>query len=190
METPCPICESPLRTEIEEKDAAWKPMQTVQWARKKGLSISRFALVKHRVNHLNQSHKGDDASKIGKPIDPLSDNNAAPGPERNLLRKAKETKIRSNPAPNIDAVGAADLPGNPQSPVDDQLFLDTVRDMVYRKLLSGEMELKLDSAFKAIEIKHKIMEETQNEKLLLEILEEIRAEELARKKQDAISQPA
>jgi hypothetical protein len=142
------------------------------------------------VNHLNQSHKGDDASKIGKPIDPLSDNNAAPGPERNLLRKAKETKIRSNPAPNIDAVGAADLPGNPQSPVDDQLFLDTVRDMVYRKLLSGEMELKLDSAFKAIEIKHKIMEETQNEKLLLEILEEIRAEELARKKQDAISQPA
>jgi hypothetical protein len=190
METPCPICESPLRTEIEEKDAAWKPMQTVQWARKKGLNISRFALVKHRVNHLKQSHNGDDAPKIGEPIGPPSDNNAAPRSERKLLRRAKETKAGSNSATNIDAVGAPDLPGNAASPVNDQLFLDTVRDMVYRQLLSGEMELKLDSAFKAIEIKHKIMEETQNEKLLLEILEEIRAEELAHKKQDAISQPA
>jgi len=65
--------------------------------------------------------------------------------------------------------------------ITDQLLLDTVRDQVYEKLAAGEIELDIGDGFKAIEIKHKIAEESQNEKLLLEILNEIRSEELARK---------
>lgn len=64
--------------------------------------------------------------------------------------------------------------------VDDLEFLDAVKDRVYIKLLAGEIDLKIDSAFKAIEIKNKISDESRNEKLLLEILSEIRADELAR----------
>jgi hypothetical protein len=69
-------------------------------------------------------------------------------------------------------------PEKPQPAVTDQLLLDTVRDRVYEKLISGEIKLDLGDGFKAIEIKHKIAEESQNEKLLLEILNEIRSQEL------------
>ena len=71
-------------------------------------------------------------------------------------------------------------PGPVRHSVDDLEFLDAVRDRAYEKLLAGEFELKLDSAFKAIEIKYKISDESGNEKLLMEILSEIRADELAR----------
>ncbi len=66
--------------------------------------------------------------------------------------------------------------------ITDQLFLDTVRDQVYRKLIAGEVSPGMGDGFKAIEIKHKISEDSQNEKLLLEILSEIRSEELEKGK--------
>jgi hypothetical protein len=66
--------------------------------------------------------------------------------------------------------------------ITDQLLLNAVRDQVYQKLIGGEISPGLGDCFKAIEIKHKISEESQNEKHLLEILNEIRAEELKKKK--------
>jgi len=64
--------------------------------------------------------------------------------------------------------------------MNDEKFLDTIRNLVFQKLFAGEMELKLEYGFKAIELKQKIADGTQNEKLLLEILNEIRKEELAK----------
>lgn len=64
--------------------------------------------------------------------------------------------------------------------VDDLVFLDAIKERAYKKLLAGEFDLKIESAFKAIEIKYKISDESSNEKLLLEILSEIRADELKR----------
>ncbi len=71
------------------------------------------------------------------------------------------------------------VPAKSHTTITDQLLLDTVRDQVYQKLVSGEINLGLSDGFKAIEIKHKIAEGSQNEKLLLEILSEIRSQELA-----------
>ena len=76
--------------------------------------------------------------------------------------------------------------------VDDLAFLDAVKERAYEKLLAGEFDLKIESAFKAIEIKHKISDESSNEKLLLEILSEIRADELkkSRRKQPLLTESA
>ena len=76
--------------------------------------------------------------------------------------------------------------------VDDLVFLDAIKERAYKKLLAGEFELKIESAFKAIEIKHKISDESSNEKLLLEILSEIRADELKRthRKQPLLTESA
>jgi hypothetical protein len=75
---------------------------------------------------------------------------------------------------------AADDNKKTDQPVTDEKFLNTVRDMVYEKLIDGQMELKIDYGFKAIELRQRITDGSQNEKLLLEILNEIRKEELGK----------
>jgi hypothetical protein len=147
----CTICESPLRTEIEKKDTAWKADKTIQWARKHGLRISRFSLARHRTNHTSYLKN----NKKCKP----------PGEIVESPARTKEVGGDTSVSPNR---------------VSDLEFLDSVRDRVYEKLKQGEFDLKIESAFKAIEIKHKISDESQNEKLLLEILAEIRTDELKR----------
>ncbi len=147
----CTICESPLRTEIEKKDAAWKADRTIQWARKNGLRISRFSLARHRTNHT--------PSAI------------------NSVKKKPSDKIVEPPADKNRTKGATSIS---LGSVSDLQFLDEVRDRVYEKLKEGEFDLKIESAFKAIEIKNRISDESQNEKLLLEILAEIRTDELKR----------
>jgi len=144
---PCKICESSLRTEIEEKDCALKGDQTIEWARTRGIRLNRLILARHRTEHAG-------------------------------LKKGAKTINIPTQAVNLQTHEAnLAIPG-----IDDIAFLDLVRDRVYRKLEAGEMDLKLDSAFKAIEIKHRLSDESSNEKLLLEILAEIRADELKRVK--------
>ncbi|UCE65301.1 MAG: hypothetical protein JSU85_10545 [Candidatus Zixiibacteriota bacterium] len=79
-------------------------------------------------------------------------------------------------SPTVTVVAA------PQKHVTDLEFLDTVKETVYKKLVDGELDLKIDSGFKAIELKNKISETSENERLLLEILSEIRSEELSKSK--------
>jgi len=71
--------------------------------------------------------------------------------------------------------------------ITDLLFLDTIRDALYEMLASGAIELKLDSGFKAIELKHKISDQSQSDKLMLELLNELRSQEL--KKGDSDESP-
>jgi hypothetical protein len=138
----CKICESPLRSEIERKDSAWKADRTIRWARGKGVRINRTILARHRENHMNSDHP------------PAEDSIAKTPAEGNLGRDMGRTS-------------------------DDIEFLDAVTGRVYEKLKAGEFDIKIESAFKAIEIKHKISDESRNERLLLEILSEIRADELS-----------
>ncbi|HBC47818.1 MAG TPA: hypothetical protein DEO84_03550 [candidate division Zixibacteria bacterium] len=209
--TACAICESPLREQIEKHDIEWKDIHTVQWARKQGLNISRFALLKHRTNHLQPVASGGNGNgtnaSSAKPdqvvtLVPL-DLKIAETPSLKVIRqprKKREPKtiteqgngtslqILEAEEPAKPPVKSAEIPqeksGEKATPaiykalVTDQLLLDTVRDKVYEKLISGEIKLDLGDGFKAIEIKHKIAEESQNEKLLLEILNEIRSQEL------------
>lgn len=146
----CRICESPLKAEIEKNDIVWNAERTVKWAKENGVRISKTMLARHRAEHVRTS------DAIDEPTISAHDDSAPDMPEKK---------------PN--------LPTAPKS-VDDMEFLDAVRDRAFEKLLAGEFELKLDAAFKAIEIKYKISEQSGSEKLLLEILSEIRADELSR----------
>jgi hypothetical protein len=146
----CKICESPLKLEIEKKDSAWKADQTIKWARGKGIRINRTILARHRANHMNNDYALPDHQSVM----PHPDAKARSGNKRRI-------------APAGEVAG-------------DIEFLDAVTDKVHEKLRAGEFDLKIESAFKAIELKHKISDESRNEKLLLEILSEIRADELAR----------
>ena len=194
----CAICESVLREEIEKHDAVWKETETVKWAKGKGLNFSKFALAKHRANHLKpitaddngNNGNGDnrepilieintDASISAAAEIPNGNNGKKPIKKRLKVEKAiEEIQPVEN---NADNISSAKAPLTVLPEITDQLLLDTVRDRVYQKLLNGEIELDLADGFKAIEIKYKIADQSQNEKLLLEILNEIRAEELGKR---------
>jgi hypothetical protein len=196
----CPICESPLRAEIEKLDLIGKEPETIKWARKNGLDISKFSLVKHRVNHLqpvitadnggngNIENKNDQTSEalsigIEKAQTPQPVHARSRPIRKSVVKRISRKCPKSNKLVEsrtteeaVPAVASERI--NVTESITDQLLLDTVRDRVYQKLINNEIELDLGDGFKAIEIKHKIAEESQNEKLLLEILNEIRAEEL------------
>jgi hypothetical protein len=214
----CAICDSPLRLEIEKLDSQWNDIHTIQWARKQGLNISRFSLVKHRTNHLQPAVVGNNGNGgkssdekpdeiiILKPLELPARQAEIPSGIRfpKIKRKISTENIPSNgsskpPAKPIDIKSVTTIPDSSEDSslgkseplvekaslaksqivITDQLLLDMVRDQVYHKLVNGEISLGLGDGFKAIEIKHKIAEESQNEKLLLEILNEIRTQELA-----------
>jgi hypothetical protein len=208
ISTSCAICESPLREEIEKKDALLKTDETVIWARKQGLRISKFSLAKHRANHggkpssehITTSVEPEPQKRVvstseiatsPRPAVGTPGNNIGNGlfnkpviagerSERGILSAAADVSAKDSSSKPEPATGTKSdqKPAPASDEITDQIFLDTVRDMVYQKLLDGEMEMKLESAFKAIEIKYKIAEESQNEKLLLEILNELRTQEL------------
>jgi hypothetical protein len=204
----CAICESPMRAEIEKLDSEGKPDSTIQWARKQGINISRFSLLKHRTNHLASMRPGDNGNN--KAPDPTNSDdivrlrpisNPTKEPSHLLTRKPSAKKHDKNMIDNSGngslahsgnlSTESANKSPDPLLPtvklvsnklpekITDQLLLDTVRDQVYQKLIDGQIKLDIGDCFKAIEIKYKIAEESQNEKLLLEILSEIRSQELA-----------
>ena len=188
----CAICASALRAEIEKRDATFKADKTITWARSQGVNINRFVLAKHRANHLDN---GNSKSKSGSAQtgDRMVDVGDGLRPSREKSDNIAEvTTTRDGSGSDVGAGlrPAREKPDNiiktaesqTTIAITDNHFLDTVRDMVYQMLVDGKIELKVDSGFKAIEIKHKINEESQNEKMLLEILNEIRSEELGQKK--------
>lgn len=146
----CAICISPIKSDIEKYDSLNKADDVIKWARKKGIRLNRATLAKHRKNHLDC-------------FDYTKENT------KNKKDSAKDRKAKAEPK------------NNPKiKRIDDLHFLDTIRDMVYENLINDKIDLKIDSAFKAIELKNKLNDVNQNEKLLLEILSEIRTDELSK----------
>ncbi len=70
---------------------------------------------------------------------------------------------------------------------DDRCFLDDIITRVHRAISTGDLELKTEHAFKAIELKQKISENSQVENLLLDLLNEIRRQELMRSTDESFS---
>jgi hypothetical protein len=183
----CAICQASIRAEIEAKDNIWKPRETVLWARKQGLYINGFMLAKHRANHVNRLLFSA-GTAAGRPAKQMAGKPSANGdePGNTIIVQppdSSEKLVESAPMPvslpaQAEGEQKSDQNQGPDSEITDELLLNAIRDRVYRKLVNEELELKIDSAFKAIELKHKIAEESQNEKLLLEILSELRAQEI------------
>jgi len=101
------------------------------------------------------------------------------GSKRASAKRPSDSKIETNVTPESPPNRAVASPASLKH-VSDLEFLDTVKETVYKKLLDNELDLKIDSGFKAIELKNKISETSENERLLLEILSEIRSEELSK----------
>ena len=106
---------------------------------------------------------------------------------RDSTSKSKRKAVKSSSSSKIESCTTPELSKNKAVTslalgryVTDLEFLDTVKETVYKKLLDNELDLKIDSGFKAIELKNKISETSENERLLLEILSEIRSEELSK----------
>jgi hypothetical protein len=179
----CGICRSPLREEIERKARfRTKPINIIAWARDQGVSISYSSLSSHREKHMNgkpfshvQSGNGDSPSASGVTF---SGNGHKGKGDIVLIEKVTRKKRPQSvePAPVETEVA----PVAETEPITDELLLNAVRDAVYGKLKEGALELEIGSAFKAIEIKHKIGEQSQTEKMMVEILNEIRSQELGK----------
>ncbi len=142
-ESTCKICASTLRAEIESRDSAADPEQTIKWAKENGIRLNKTMLTRHRNGHKDEEN-------------------------------AKPARMLSA----LHAASAINKP--PAGKFNDLTLLDAVTERACEKLLAGDYDLKLEMAFKAIEIKYKISEVSSNEKLLLEILSEIRADELGK----------
>jgi hypothetical protein len=106
--------------------------------------------------------------------------------KRAATRKSKPVEVTpakiENNIPSESAKTTAAKTAIQSNSVTDLEFLDTVKESVYKKLVDGELDLKIESGFKAIELKNKISETSENERLLLEILSEIRSDELSKTK--------
>ena len=160
MSAACGICISPFREEIERKAKKGKPANIVNWARERGVTISYNSLARHRENHMVELKPSDNGHKGGSEVVLIEQN-----------PKKKRTGAIEGDSPKVE-IGVR--------PVSDEILLDAVRDAVYGKLCEGALELEINSAFKAIELKYKVAEQSQSEKLMLEILNEIRGQELGK----------
>ena len=92
--------------------------------------------------------------------------------------KKKPNKPDARPAEGPEASRRHKAPDKKPRKITDLLFLDTIRDALYEMLASGAIELKLDSGFKAIELKNKISDQSQHDILLLELINELRSQEI------------
>ena len=169
--TSCAICASRLRKEIEKRDTLYTADKVIGWARSAGVNISRFTLAKHRANHLSKSPEEiDDNDSETIEI------------ERRCQEPDRSSEGQSSSGFQADKCTVTETK---RQLISDDDFLDIIKDTVYKKFLDGKITLSLTSALKAIEIKHKIGEESQIERTLLELMNEIRSDELRQKRMPA-----
>ena len=153
----CLICASALLADLNKK-VNWRPDRIIKWAGRRGLVIDEKQLHQHFECHLGQPHRNN-KNKAGQPLADASAQKA---------EKSVKDKLTSLPT-------SAEI----KSSVSDEIFLNKVIGDVFQSLVAGHFDLKLEHGFKAIELKQKIVENTNVENRLLELLNEIRSQELA-----------
>jgi len=153
----CLICSSSLLSDLNKK-INWRPDRVINWAGRRGLKIDADQLQMHFKNHLNSSRRIDNWG-----ISPTAD-------EITAQSAAKTIEVNKTPRSTSE---------EPRSSVTDEGFLNKVIGDVYESLAAGQFDLKLEYGFRAIELKQKIAENTNVENRLLELLNEIRSQELS-----------
>jgi hypothetical protein len=145
----CDICASGLVEELNKK-RNWRPDRVIKWAGRRGLSITESELQAHFAEHLPKPEKQVKAKSIHK-------------------SKPETESPSSAPAVVITPVILEQA---------DNRFLDEIVKRVFNDLIEGKFELKLEHGFKAIEIKQKLADKADTENMLMELLNEIRNQEL------------
>jgi hypothetical protein len=132
------------------KKKNWRPDRLLKWASKNGLNIKQKELTEH-LAYVNRSLNDPDQTNL--PKEKMPDENRVESPK---------TKI------NIPAIST------------DEQFLNLVIENIHDGVAARQVDLKVEHAFKAIELKQKLAESGNVENLLLELLNEIRKQELAK----------
>jgi len=159
----CEICSSFLLDDVNKK-INWRPDRVVKWAGRRGLVINEKQLEDHFEKH----------------IDSASPNKRKAG--KNISRKKKADPEMK--APSAKPVTHKEQPvvtpesSDKHNPTDDR-FLAEIIGQVFGSLVEGNYSLKIEHGFKAIELKQKLSENSNVETLLLDLLNEIRRQELA-----------
>ncbi len=149
--TNCAICASPLVEKLNAKKN-WQTPRLLRWAEIRDLKIDEKILAEHLESHLN-------------------DNGAKPAP--NQIGENRLETITPEPAP----VKSAEKTNIISS---DEQLLNLIVQQIYSDLIDNKLDLKIEHAFKAIELKQKLAESGNVENLLLELLNEIRSQELSK----------
>lgn len=153
----CLICASSLLADLNKK-VNWRPDRIIKWAGRRGLVIDEKQLHQHFECHLGQIRRIDKSK---------TDQHRIEAPAQKAAKPIKDKLTSTSVSVDI------------QSPVSDEIFLSKVIGDVFQSLVAGHFDLKLEHGFKAIELKQKIVENTNVENRLLELLNEIRSQELA-----------
>lgn len=147
----CEICASGLLAELD-KIRNRRPHRVIIWAKRRGLNITEQQLETHFSEHAPAMQP---SYKTASP--------ASPDIQRPEMKNQPEiTALEKTEAANHS----------------DNQFLDEVVRRVFDDLVNGKFELKIEHGFKAIEIRQKVEDKTDSERLLLELLNEIRTQEL------------
>ncbi|MCD6162749.1 MAG: hypothetical protein J7K40_10100 [candidate division Zixibacteria bacterium] len=181
----CEICASPLLEDVNRK-INWMPDRLVKWANKRGLAIDIKQLDEHFDKHIDEATKkkrkktarrgvrlGRTPSSCDKPNSPCK-LRIQPATEQNVGRVLTGGK---NPTPHYQGDGDVSV-SNP-TPCQDEQLLNEIIARVFDELNAGGFTLKLEHGFKAIEIKQKLSGGGDAERLLMDLLNEIRRQELA-----------
>lgn len=151
LSTKCPICASPLVDRFNAKKN-WQTARLLRWAEIRDLKIDESILAEHLKSHLNGNNAKQTRSRTGE--------------------NRPET-ITSEP--ELDK-----FPDKTNIISSDEQLLNLIVQRIYFDLKDEKLELKIEHAFKAIELKQKLAESGNVETLLLELLDEIRNQELAK----------
>jgi len=160
----CEICSSKLLGEVNRKQH-WQPDRLIRWANQRGLNIKSDQLAEHFDKHLK-------SNAIKKTI------------ETKKAAKSKSTQPEAEEIPTAIIIDNQPGPGTPplQTHSADDQFLNEIIGRVFNDLIANKFDLKLEYGFKAIELKQKISETTNVESMLLDLLNEIRGQELGQTK--------
>ena len=148
----------------------WRPDRLIKWAGRRGLVVNEKQLQEHFSNHLEPSIKTTPLLK-----------EKTKSRIRNVQTKQTNNNKRSKQSRGQKPSLTTKLADNQQSydqTQTDEYFLNTVIGLVLKELTEGEFDLKVEHGFKAIELKQKLAENSNVENLLLELLNEIRRQEL------------
>jgi hypothetical protein len=159
----CDICASPLLDELNKK-RNWRPDRLIKWAGRRGLDITESQLEAHFAEHLPQPSNNGQRPKT-------SPCKSSPKNNPNTECQTKPKDDFTSPSQDTSVTNAFNQM--------DSLFLDEIVKRVFDNLVEGNFELKLEHGFKAIEIKQKLADRADAENMLLELLNEIRKQELS-----------
>lgn len=143
----------------------------IKWAGSRGLVVDEKQLKEHFNNHLEPSveatpsPKGNTKSKRRKRQAKKVDGSG----------KFKQNSHQKTSSTNAKVITTQVSEHQAQF---DEKFLNEIISLVFQGLTEGEFDLKVEHGFKAIELKQKLAENSNVENLLLELLNEIRRQEL------------